>query len=759
MKIRGKGKLMATAAAIVVLAVIVLVVAQVADRSDTAALKTFEAPSSSASVPEVGEPITVKEGALAAENGKFQLYWIDAFGQVRIRNKTTGKEWSGVPKTEKALPPNQVKLISNSLVIYYTEGKEIVSTNPAKEKAVVNASSIDDGLRIDYDFETLGLKLAVMYRLTDQGLDVTMPFSLIEETSNKRLTGVELFPFLDAGAPGDPGALFVPDGSGAIMTFDEKKSPSVDFYSEYIYGGDHAFQKAVYEQVSALRFETIAKSPREKIALPVFGLYKGNRAFLGIVTQGAADAKINAYPAGVQNIPLFRISTQFVYRQGDSIFVGANSEVPLMQRDMIPGDRSIRYIFLEDDKANYVGMAESYREYLLKEEGVAPSSDLQPRLQIRLFGGVEQTEVIGNSFVKMTTFEQARTIIDRFIAAGVPNLEVTYEGWSADGLLGDQPAHFPAAAGLGGNKELKKLAAYLKEKDIPLYGAANYVKPFSESSAVKPGRDAIRGLNKEVMNVYKPWVTNMQMSRELYYLLKPWRVYDRYIDKEAGKFSDVGFTGVQLDYMGEMIYSDLTEPVFNRAQTIEVWRRSMDHMRESTGRSAVNYGFSYALGHVDRINDIPVDFSQYIYLDEAVPFYQIAIHGLIPYSATPANLADDPRVYKLKLLEFGAMPSYKLSHSPTSDLRRSRIDAVFNGAYQNWIESATAEYEEISSILEPLAGLSIVDHELLASGVKRTTYEDGTSIIVNYNPGEVRVEGKAIAGFGYKVLKGGNESS
>jgi hypothetical protein len=699
----------------------------------------------------------VTANTLKAVNEQLQLFIDENNGQIRLHDLSSGMDWYGAPPVDSKMPPNNQIIVANPINIYYTIGKEIVATYPEKEKAKFTVSDIDSGVRVNYNIESLGLAFAMEYRLLNNGVDVTIPYDSIRETANARLTGLEPLPFFEAAIPGDEGAMFIPDGSGALLNYNTNKPASFEFYSEHIYGGDHAFQTKVYEQVGAIRFETVSKSPREQIALPVFGLYKSDKAFLGIVTKGAADAKINAYPSGVRNIQLYRISTEFIYRNDDVIFVGNSGEIPMTERDMIQGDRSIRFVTLQGDNADYVGMAESYREYLIEDQGLLAVNNNKAKLQLRLFGGVLRDEIFGNTFIDMTTFNEAKTVIDKFLTQGIEAIEVTFEGWSNDGYMGNHPEHFPAAGKLGGNDDLKKLAAYLDEKGIPLYLEANYVKPFSGSDEVKASKDAIRGLNKEILNLYKPFEGTLQHSRELYYLLKPDKVFNDYIKEEVEDFKQSGADGVLLQYMGELIYSDHDQtPAFRRSETIDTWIKSINLMRDKVGRASVEYGMAYTFGHVDRIDNIPTDSSHYTILDETIPFYQIVIHGYVPYNAKPANLTDDPRVYKLRSLEFGAMPSYELTYEESSKLKRTLIMELFSTAYEYWVEPASEQYQELEAILGPLADQTIVDHVILQENVKQTTYEDGTQIILNYNPFDVTVDGQTVNGFDYKVLRGGN---
>ena len=700
----------------------------------------------------------IKTTKLAAENGKFQLYVSEDDGQIRIRNKATGKEWNSAPPMDKKVPPNNLSYIQAPVQIKYTEGKSISTTYPSKEKAQVSGNPIESGYRFHFAFKTLGISFAMEYRLNDTGFELNIPFDSIKETGNVRLTGIEALPFMNATAPGQRGAIVLPDGSGALMKFKENRPDNFDSYSQFIYGGDHAFQMNVYEKVRKAQTETTVNPPKEQIALPIYGLYtENNSAFLGIITHGDSDAKINATPYGMRNIQLYRTSVEFMYRNDDVIFIGNSGEIPMIERTLIPGDRTIRYLLLQDDQADYVGMARAYRDYLMKDQGIAPVQDQSARFQLRLVGGVVQDEIIGSTYIPMTTFEQARTIVDRLLGLGVGRIEVTFDAWNDGGKYGNQPKHFPVQGELGGNKELMKLADYLKQKGNSLYLNTNYVKPFAGSDGMKASSDAIRGLNNEPMPLFRHWWDTKQMSDFKFYLMKPERVYEKYIVPEAKKYEELGIDGVHMEGMGELLYSDHTDmPPFRRAQTMDTWRKSLDLIRKQTGSAAVDYGFAYTFGHIDRIDRAPLDSSRFVYTDETVPFYQIALHGLIPYYAEDSNnYQDDPRVHLLRMLEYGALPSYTMTYQPSSDLKRTTYDELLSSEYTVSEKPDAEEYAKIAEVLAPLAGKTIEDHQSLMRGVYQTIYSDGTRIIVNYNRSNVTVDGKTIEAYGFEVRKGG----
>src|SRR5690606_30653762 len=174
---------------------------------------------------------------------------------------------------------------------------------------------------------------------------------------------------------------------------------------------------------------TRGAAPKEKIALPVFGIHQQNTGFLGIITKGEEAANITATPSGIRNIPLYRAGTKFFYRKQDVMFIGSSGIIPLFQGKRITGDKKVKYILLEGEGSNYVGMAHAYRDYLIKEAGLQKTFGVESPLFIELVGGILRDEIIGKTFIDLTTFEEAKSIVDDYANKGIKTLTITFKGW------------------------------------------------------------------------------------------------------------------------------------------------------------------------------------------------------------------------------------------------------------------------------------------------------------------------------------------
>ncbi|WP_248549539.1 DUF5696 domain-containing protein [Paenibacillus odorifer] len=720
---------------------------------ETTAPAEEQAPAAVAAPVQKVELQPVTPGTKALENECYILYVDEKSGNLRITDKITNKEWLGSPQLERTAMPNIKKYTTAPIYARYTQGADITQVYPLKdEDSTVTVTIEQDVVRAEFAFISLKLSFALEYRLTANGFEASIPQEYLKEEGNAKFTSLEVLPFFHAAREDAEGAMMLPDGSGALLEFRKDHPAYLKGYSEYIYGGDETFVKQNHE-ITDNSWQKAAPL-KKAIALPVFGIYQGDTGYLAIVTKGDTDAKINGVPSGIRAISLYRASSEFTLRKDDVIFVGNSGQIPYYQGEMIKTDRNVRYVLLQGEEANYVGMAKEYRNYLMEEKKVKEVVLENTPLYLQVLGGISRDEVIGSTFIEAATFKQIKDMIDQYQAEGVTQLEITIEGWSKNGLYGNQPEQFPVEKKLGGNKGLKELQEYAAGKGVNLYLKANYVKPYQDSNGVKASRDAVRGINREVLKQYVYYLSTRWNTDDYFYLMKP-SVIAKRSNAELSKFQDLGVKGVQFEHFGSLLYSDEdNKSNTDRQLTEDTYVNALDNFRKGELNTAVDYGFAYTLGHVNRIDQVPLDSSQFVYTDRAIPFYQLVLHGLVPYTASPVNLYDDSRNQTLRALEYGALPSYELTYAPTSDLQRTMADRLFSSSLENWLAPSVQNYLALKEVYDSISNQQMTNHEQLQSKVFRTTYANGVSIIVNYNEQSVDVSGQTVEAFSYAVTGG-----
>ena len=148
----------------------------------------------------------------------------------------------------------------------------------------------DDYLRHKELYKEVNIKempafcISVKYKLDKNDLIVTIPFDEIAYRVKYPLIQLSVLPYFGAGGSSDEGFLFVPEGGGAVINFNNGKVKQNGYYAD-IYGWDTAVdRKAVITETKA--------------AFPVFGVSNGNSSFISIIENGAEYAGVTAEIAG-----------------------------------------------------------------------------------------------------------------------------------------------------------------------------------------------------------------------------------------------------------------------------------------------------------------------------------------------------------------------------------------------------------------------------------------------------------------------------
>jgi hypothetical protein len=190
--------------------------------------------------------------------------------------------------------------------------------------------------------------IPVEYILTEKGLEASILASQIQETKNDyHLATISMMPFFGAGSINNTGYLMVPDGSGATIDFNQP-SPLTYTYDSPIYGRDEGTPIKQNRTVS------------NEVRLPVYGINRNDGGFIAIITQGDADAILNATISGVKhsyNSAYF----EFRYRSSDSVQLKSQTwdsrYVSVYDSVVEVPDRfTVRYIPMGKDACTYTDM-------------------------------------------------------------------------------------------------------------------------------------------------------------------------------------------------------------------------------------------------------------------------------------------------------------------------------------------------------------------------------------------------------------------
>jgi len=139
--------------------------------------------------------------------------------------------------------------------------------------------------------------------------------------------------------------------------------------------------------------------------------------------------------------------------------------------------------------------------------------------------------------------------------------------------------------------------------------------------------------------------------------------------------------------------------------------------------------------------------------DVSVPFYQIALHGFVPYTGRAINLAEDYTRNLLKTVEAGAGLYFSFIAEETAVLQETKYRQFYANEYHKWISDANVLVQRFTADFAGLYSQAITNHLVLSPDVTVTVYEDGTKVIVNKSDNTWNYNGSIISANNYLVLR------
>ncbi|HOP94159.1 MAG TPA: DUF5696 domain-containing protein [Dictyoglomaceae bacterium] len=702
-----------------------------------------------------------------AENEKYLLLFNKETAGVAIRDKSTGKifyqfpqDWEQDPSmgvTKFSIPSHIVVEMADEEAkssVYNTYALGVMRDN-------FKVKNIKDGIRIDYEFPTQGLLISIEFVLTSYGLQVRIPMDSIREEGDLKLNRIWVLPYFLSGSRKDDGYLVVPDGSGAIVRFDQR------------FGIERGFEIPIYGYDYGLPLYDM--SPKvEGIKLPVFGVKKGDLGILGVIESGDLDASIACYAAG-NSTSYFRVYPVFNYRNihkfllyeresstgqsGEVVDVLVNKFSPYTLKN----DIVINYFLFTGKDVDYSSMAKFYRDYLIRngvlrkeiseKKGLPFNLSIISSIKIKTTkAGVPVIEVF-----PLTTFDETINILQDFKEKGIKNINLIMKGYQPGGYLSKITNGVKFEAKLGGEKGFKKLLAYCEQNHIKITFTAEIIEVHEQGNGFSVTRDANRYLNNGVAFLYKwdPVTKKKNRDYDPWFLVLPNKL-PYYLNNFLRDLDKYGLNNVFIENMGNYIYSQNKSPnLLSKEDVAILWKETLSTYKEEYSFNFTSGNF-YILSFAKMIVDMPLDSSNFAIETEPIPFYQMVIHGYIPYSGKSGNLRENQKKEFLRMIEYGAIPYYTFTYEDSSYFKKSFYNEMVSSHYKDWIDQAANEYHKIKDLYSYILNIPIDKHQKIMEGVYRVLYKNNVEVVVNYNKKAVNYKGKKINGEDFIFLLGEN---
>jgi len=584
--------------------------------------------------------------------------------------------------------------------------------------------------------------VVIEYRLVNDDLVVTVPASLMEENANYLIRSLDVLPYFGAAGAAAEGYMLIPDGSGSLIYLNNGKSKD-EQYVQRIYGTDPNNSSWSRGMVS------------ESARMPVFGLKNGDTAWFAELIKGEANASVTASISGMRNT-YNTIYGSFRLRGEDwlEMYTGTKyQEIQILNAQRFNEDLQIRYSFLTGEHASYSGMANVYRDHLINEGVLKPLEENEEiPFYLDIIGSYDKrTSFLGVPYKRthsLTTFNQASEIVDRLTEQGVEAVNMRYIGWFDRGIEHKTPVNLKLDQVLGSRQELEQLANKLDAAGGKLFPDVAFQYIYNDDANFTPSSDAARLVTRDVVELhpYNRALNRMDPQKGVYYLLSAAKL-PHYVSQFMKTYDKkYELSGVSLRDLGDVVAADYrVSRVIHRDTAKHITQDALEQLSNQYATLIVG-GHAYAWAYADHLIDVPQSSSSFSIADESIPFYQMVLHGYIPYAGSAINISDEQDIEKqlLHSIEQGAYPHFVWSYEHSSALKFTAYDEYFSTHYEIWLEQAAQMYEEARSVLSEVSQASIVERIVHEPGVIEMKYSNGRSIFVNYTERAVNIADTTI---------------
>lgn len=630
------------------------------------------------------------------------------------------------------------------------------------------------------------LKAAIVYSLTDQGLQVDVPGNSVRANSDNygneyHVVSIDVLPyFTSSKLAANTGYVVIPDGSGAIMEFDNGKA-NYSAYSKRIYSSDLAFTSY-----------TITSQTTE-VLLPMYSyvytkankeVAKTNTAIFAEATKGASQMAINAYASGQAggansfNYTYFSIA----YRESQQVVFGTSNfnrvNIKQFSQKAATGDYQIKYDFLstkEAEKIDYSYVAKYYQKIIASRNPlVSVNGDQTDHTMLNL-------EVIGqysfnDNFLgiqfdgkdTLTTIEQLAEIIHKILENNATTgINVYYKGWRKEGLKNTSFKNIKVSNKIGGRKELLNFINAMKEKNINIYPEVEFLEydKYQESFGNNHYTSRDIGGSYATKKKYDLNTGIYSKTGDSIMTLSP-NYYYAFANNLAKNYSKVlkGIDTIALTGLGSQLSGSYkrNKEVFKYTALEEQIKAFKLLEEQGINKIALEAPYEYAIGYASNAYNVPTETSKQEILDYAVPFYQLVMNGMFDYSGISINEQSEKSIMEhiMKCIEIGSNPSFTFTYDETSKLVQTDYNNYYYTFYERWMDDVKKTCDELNGI--KIYECNLLKHERLDDNVFKVTYQNKTDatkqieIVLNYQriPWSDTVNGLPIdvEAKSYKVL-------
>lgn len=676
-----------------------------------------------------------------AQNGKYMLEFDENTCGITLTDSQSGKSWgTSPPESDKVRldkwgdPITRHPRVNSVLSIEYVSAETgntetVISKTGALKEGRIVCKALENGIRVEYYFDSPGFMIPVDYILREDSLLATINPADIEESENQ-VTSVALAPFFCAAEnDADNSWMLIPSGSGTLI-YPKTLSQQGTNYSAQVYGEDASIEK--WDMPSS----------EKSVRLPVYGAKTGETAVFAVIEQGAESAVINV-TSGSEALGYSSVYASFVLRGYTNniadLMPGERVKNVIYADGMITTPLSVAFYPLSGENADYSGMAALYRGLLEKSDNLGKIEKESP-LNLNIIGGATVSKsflgVPYKSLFAATDATEAEKIIKKLIADGYkPTVRLTgfgEEGISTDTLAGG----FKISSKLGGKSGVNSLLDYCKANGVNAYVDFDIIKFKSGAAGFSSLFDSALCASRKIAYIYDFDIAARGRDESTRARLlardKLIKCGETLLKKTASLNTD-GYSFNTLSNTAYSDYSDKTSSAaYSKAGMAADVQKILSAFAGKNKKIAVSDANIYAAAHADIITETPTSSAAEDIFDADIPFYQMVFKGRVQITSESVNLAADPEKRILKSVEGGCGLTYTVIADYDKSLLDIRTKDFYNSLFDDVYPVIKKNAEKLSNYYEKISGAEITKHTVINENLRCTQFDNGITVYVNF---------------------------
>lgn len=677
-----------------------------------------------------------------------------------LRNKKNGYVWWSSPINAQGdkIAANVLKNeLSSGVVLTAAQINERSTTNVRSGdtlKTGISYSEISNGIKVTYNFRKIGITVPVKYTLGEDYLQVSIDTTDMKEKNDSNSDSPILAQTLavmnafGAADSEEEGYFVIPDGSGAVINFNNQKY-SAKTYSQLIYDVDTTAVPKTKGPVV------------EGVSLPMYGIVKGENALLAVATKGDGSCYLcsDVSGTGQSNTEYNRCYFKFLLRSSDTYFLGSDQTngLDVYEKNLSHRELQVRYYPLassdavNEDKGSeldYVDIAARYRQYLLEDQKVPVTAKAnEAKLYVDLYGGcMKQKNVLGFPvFMKhcMTSYDEMQEILEGMQDAGAEQMVVSINNWTDAGISGKVDYKAKASGTLGGKSDFNDLKKYMDSNSIEWYPTVNNTAYYSGQGYWSLTDTAVRvsGSFARIVDYERAFGVPYG-EKETMSLLSPVTFKDLYKDM-AKNYSKAGLQSASIGVLSSTLYGDYGKKSgTSRDKTMQYVQESLKELKDANVSKILSEDPSaYVLPYTDTITDMPLYSSGFNIFDGDIPLYQLVMHGVIPYSTKAVNGSADAERLVMLAVAAGSNLRFDMIHAETSEMKDTDFDVYYYAYYDYWTKNAGQYYKFTKDVLSAVSDSHIISYQR-DGDIITTEYANGVRTVVDLEKRTVEMNGQ-----------------